>query len=408
MNMLAIETTGSLCSVSLDADGMVFSRSSKEGLRHLTSLIPMIDEVVAEAGSKPADLDVIAVSSGPGSFTGIRIGITTARALAQTIGIPVIKVPTLETFVYLPWTEEARAEGIFRILCPVFDARREQIYAGAYYLEPDGRIMTLVDGGAYGIEDFHLKLAAATESFRKLMAKVVSDDLADDKVVIEWMGDGAHLVGHENNIVQDARAVLRWASDHGRQTDYSLLEPIYMRKAEASRKLEEKLAQERAGKENLMPLMINGVVREALPDDVYGISVVERLSFGEPWLEQSIYEDLELPYSDYVVFAPKENPSFVAAYAGLHRIVGEGHITNIAVHPSLRRGNIGSATLTELIRRSEEEGIDSFTLEVRASDLGAVRFYESLGFKVDGFRKDYYVDPKGGREDALIMWRMDS
>ena len=410
MNMLAIETTGSLCSVALDAGGEVSYRSSKEGLRHLTSLTPMIEELVSAAGLKPNDLDAIAVSAGPGSFTGIRIGISTARALAQTIGIPVIKVPTLETFVYLPWPEEGRGDGCCgedgdtacRIVCPVFDARREQIYTGAYYLEPDGRIMTLVCGGAYTKEEFLLRLSNAAEAFLKLMVKAEDVNVYGD---IDLMGDGAFLLGKENSVVQDARAVLRWASEHGRLSSYSSLEPIYMRKAEASRKLEEKQALERAKKEDVLQIVIDGIVREAVDDDVYGMSVVERLSFGEPWLEESILDDLLLPYSDYIVFSPKDDPDFIAAYAGLHRIMDEGHITNIAVHPSLRRGNIGVATLTELMRRSEESGISSFTLEVRASDSGAVSFYENLGFATEGVRKDYYAKQGGGREDALIMWR---
>ncbi|MDR0876185.1 MAG: tRNA (adenosine(37)-N6)-threonylcarbamoyltransferase complex dimerization subunit type 1 TsaB [Clostridiales Family XIII bacterium] len=424
--LLAIETTGPLCSVALLANGHVHHRASSEGLRHLTSLVPMIDEVVSAAGLVPTDLEAIAVSAGPGSFTGIRIGVATARALAQTIGIPVIKVPTLETFVYLT---EAPC-----IVCPVFDARRDQIYAGAYYLEPDGRIMTLVNGGAYIAEDFLTSLGRAEEAFRRLMARTGGPGSADGagaEIAFEWMGDGAHLIPgqarddrgvgarddkgvgarddrgvgarDDSEVVQDARAVLRWALAQGRPTPGAMVEPIYMRKAEATRKLEEKLALERSEEAQVMPEF---GIRPATPDDVYGMSVVERLSFGEPWLEQSILDDLTLPYSDYVVCVSKENPGFVAAYAGLHRVVGEGNITNIAVHPSVRRSGIGTQTLIELMHRAGAAGIDSFTLEVRASDTGAVDFYKKLGFEAEGRRKNYYAKTDGGgREDALIMWR---
>jgi ribosomal-protein-alanine acetyltransferase len=319
-------------------------------------------------------------------------------------------------------------------------------------LEPDGRIMTLVNGGAYIIEDYLASLAGAADAFRWLARRVGGPEA---NVTFDWMGDGVHLVAPEAaeghcEPVQDARAVLRWAQTHGRPVSPERVEPIYMRKAEASRKLEEKLALEQAarnaadGNAAVLPAAGAGIVRAATEDDVYGMSVVERLSFGEPWLEQSIRDDLELPYSDYVVCAidsaekittngvtentaagatentaagAAENatngspdtcvaPAFIVAYAGLHRIVGEGHITNIAVHPSVRRKGIGTRTLLELIRRSEAEGIDSFTLEVRASDAGAVDFYEKLGFKTEGRRKDYYAKLNGGgREDALILWR---
>ncbi|GHU66883.1 hypothetical protein AGMMS49983_17280 [Clostridia bacterium] len=456
--VLAIETTGPLCSVALLSGGRVFHRSSKEGLRHLTSLVPMIDEVVSEAGLQPADLDAIVVSAGPGSFTGIRIGVATARALAQTIGIPVIKVPTLETFVYLPW-DEAGQKACCHIVCPVFDARREQIYSGAYFLEADGRIMTLVNGGAYIVEDYLTSLTDAAGAFQRLMAHTEN---AETKIVVEWMGDGAHLVegwigkipSRDSGRVQDARAVLQWALAYG-SASKDLPEPIYMRKAEASRKLEEKLALEARHRDrpsvlperqDRRPVPVSCVpvsCRTALPDDVYGMSVVERLSFGEPWLEQSIRDDLELSYSDYVVCAiggegvasrkasssedmaerktggeagltdgksgggSRRIPGFIAAYAGLHRIAPEGHITNIAVHPSVRRKGVGTQTLLALLHRSEAEGITDFTLEVRESDVGAIGLYEKLGFQTEGRRKDYYAKPGGGREDALIMWRRD-
>jgi ribosomal-protein-alanine N-acetyltransferase len=81
--------------------------------------------------------------------------------------------------------------------------------------------------------------------------------------------------------------------------------------------------------------------------------------------------------------------------------VGEGHVTNIAVHPSARRQGVGTAVLRGLLRRSESAGITDFTLEVRASDVGAAAMYEKAGFRVEGRRRDYYPD----REDALIMWR---
>jgi tRNA threonylcarbamoyl adenosine modification protein YeaZ len=161
--ILAVETTGPLCSVALRMpDGRVLSRSGAEGLRHLTSLVPMIASLTEEAGITPAGLDAIAVSAGPGSFTGMRIGVATVRALAQTLDIPVIKTPTLETFVYID-RDPVRRQAEKYIVCPIFDARRSQMYAGAYFLEEDGRIMTLVQGRAYAPEDF---FSALSDSYR--------------------------------------------------------------------------------------------------------------------------------------------------------------------------------------------------------------------------------------------------
>ena len=430
-NILAIETTGQVCSVALiSKSGRVLHRASNEGLMHLTSLLPMVEDILGEAGISPKKLDGIAVSAGPGSFTGMRIGVATARALAQALDIPVIKVPTLETFVYSAETLAVNFSG-YTIACPVFDARRNQVYAGAYMIEKDGRIMTLVQGGAYDRDEY---LTALDASVGALAALAKRADGPEAEVACLLMGDGAHIceeymAGIRNTgfvestacwssilaalrftkdvkpcIVQDARAVLAWALSHGTATGYGKVEPIYMRKAEAQRRLDEKNA-EAQGKprpisEVILPDGVN--LRPASEADVYGISVIERLSFGEPWLEESILSDMRLEYSDYVVC---EREGLVLGYAGLHLILDEGHITNIAVHPSIRKHGVGSAALDELLLRAGTKGIKDFTLEVRDGDEAAIRFYGKRGFVTEGVRKGYYPKAGGGREDARIMWR---
>ena len=187
--LLAVETTGPICSVALRAgDGRVLHRSSEEGLMHLTSLLPMIEGLLDEEGIIPNEIRQIAVSAGPGSFTGIRIGIATARALAQTLGVPVIKVPTLETFVYLAEGEgPAENDSLYNVACPVFDARREQIYAGAFMLEADGRIMTLVQGGAYEPEEYFAALDASLSTLAALVKRISGPG---SRIVCRFMGDG--------------------------------------------------------------------------------------------------------------------------------------------------------------------------------------------------------------------------
>jgi len=451
-SLLAIETTGPVCSVALmTADDRVFYRASEEGLMHLTSLIPMIEALLAEAGLKPRQIGRIAVSAGPGSFTGIRIGIATARALAQTLRVPIVKVPTLETFVYNQWNanhgdgpfdrqasaghgdgsavplqrDGSSGEPRFAVACPIFDARRDQMYAGAYMLEEDGRIMTLMNGGAHDPEVFFSSLTASLSALIKLASRasgpeakvfcrLFGDGLpvfreAAEKFVSGTAAPGLEIVRHPET--QDARAVLAWAVKHGAPEGYETLEPIYYRKAEAQRRLDERNAADQGDRpfDRPGPLPVGLSkgpppchIRQADENDVYGISVIERLSFGEPWLEQSILSDLRLEYSDYVVC---EDEGFMLGYAGLHLILDEGHITNIAVHPGARRLGIGGALLTELLNRAGARGVTAFTLEVRDSDEAATSFYEKHGFAAEGLRKDYYPAADGGREDARLMWR---
>jgi tRNA threonylcarbamoyladenosine biosynthesis protein TsaB len=238
-HILAIETTGQLASVALsDGDDIREVKASGE-LNHLTELIPLIQRILGESisdgngsGASPDLPDAIAVSAGPGSFTGIRIGISTVRAIAQVTGLPVIKVPTLETFVY--------QFDCGRIVCPVFDARRQQMYAGAYQGSE-----TLVPGGAYAPEDFLSQLKDSIALRKNLPEPVPGVVFCGDglgpyaQAIEEQMSGVRHSI---RTRLQSATSVLRWAAERGELSDYRTLEPIYMRQAEAQRKLDERLA----------------------------------------------------------------------------------------------------------------------------------------------------------------------
>jgi tRNA threonylcarbamoyladenosine biosynthesis protein TsaB len=215
--VLAIETTGRVLSVALAADGDVACRRSDGELRHLTDLVPTVRGLIDAGGAELASLAYIAVSAGPGSFTGIRIGVSAARAMAQVAGLKVVKTPTLETFVYGYEPGE--------IVCPMLDARRGQVYCGAYRLSPDrSAIETFVRGGARTEDEFDAALSKALSASAAKDVRRVRDE--DEP--------------------QSAAKVLQWAESFGEPIDYEMLEPVYMRKAEAQRKLEERLAAESA------------------------------------------------------------------------------------------------------------------------------------------------------------------
>ncbi|MGL4484482.1 MAG: tRNA (adenosine(37)-N6)-threonylcarbamoyltransferase complex dimerization subunit type 1 TsaB, partial [Anaerovoracaceae bacterium] len=180
MKILAIETTGPLCSIALlKDDGILIEKKNDKKLKHLESLMPMIEELLREEGVKIGDLDYFAVSEGPGSFTGIRIGIATAKALAQATGKKIIPVPTLEAFVYETklfdntkveisekqlldnnkndGTNMQNYKESDTIICPIFDARREQVYGGAYGWEED-KVVRKILGAAYNLSEYLEKL----------------------------------------------------------------------------------------------------------------------------------------------------------------------------------------------------------------------------------------------------------
>lgn len=217
MRILAIETTGPFCSVVLaEGSEIVQERASTDELNHLRSLMPMIRDM----GAGLCAPDLIAVSSGPGSFTGIRIGVSSARALAQAAGVKLMAAPTLDAFGIYGCDADAG-----EIVCPFFDARREQVYAGAYEA---GRIV--VAAGAYMLDEFLELLPQGKRPVfigdgHKSYGAKVRELIPNAKVLEEY---------------QHARNIALWAAEHFEEElllDYNDLKPNYMRMAEAERKL---------------------------------------------------------------------------------------------------------------------------------------------------------------------------
>ncbi|MBR5734667.1 MAG: tRNA (adenosine(37)-N6)-threonylcarbamoyltransferase complex dimerization subunit type 1 TsaB [Desulfovibrionaceae bacterium] len=161
MTVLAIETTGPRASAAIYRDGAAVYTMNDSNFSHLQECVPMIKALMEDEGVRPEDIDAIAVSKGPGSFTGIRIGMATAKGLAQVWDKPIVEVPTLESFAWaeMPYTGST-------LICPVFDARRSQVYAAAFrrtgamsewhsaVLEGRGSVQTVVPEGAYALEEY--------------------------------------------------------------------------------------------------------------------------------------------------------------------------------------------------------------------------------------------------------------
>lgn len=130
MILLLLETATPVCSVVLWRDGQVVAqRNSNEANAHSSKLSPFINEVLAEADIEANTLSAVAVSSGPGSYTGLRIGVSTAKGLCYGLSIPLLSVPTLQGMAALYFEQHPDYEGW---VCPMIDARRMECYAAIY------------------------------------------------------------------------------------------------------------------------------------------------------------------------------------------------------------------------------------------------------------------------------------
>ncbi|GAA0713697.1 tRNA (adenosine(37)-N6)-threonylcarbamoyltransferase complex dimerization subunit type 1 TsaB [Dokdonella soli] len=133
MNLLAIETATECCSAALLAGERAFTRSELAPRRHAELLLPMCDELFAEAGIKRRDLDAIAVGCGPGAFTGVRLAISAAQGIALALDIPVVPVSSLAALAL-----QAPDNGA--AILAVIDARMGEVYAGTFRRTREGGV----------------------------------------------------------------------------------------------------------------------------------------------------------------------------------------------------------------------------------------------------------------------------
>lgn len=229
MLILAFESSAKPASVALVKDGALLSQYSQvSALTHSRTLLPMAEDMLKNAELKLSDVDLIAVAHGPGSFTGIRIGVSTVKGLAWAAEKPCVGVSTLEA---MAWNGVVAGGYV----CPVMDARRQQVYNALFRIEDD-RPVRLTD-------DRPIALSELAEEVRALNAPVL------------LVGDGAEITAKyflENNIPcrvapenirwQSAWGVAKAAEDKEAVSSEALL-PVYLRLSQAERERLARLAE---------------------------------------------------------------------------------------------------------------------------------------------------------------------
>lgn len=129
--ILCLDTATDICSVALTRAGEVVAcRENSDGNSHARILLPFVEEVLNEAQVKPQELAAVAVSMGPGSYTGLRIGTSTAKGLCYAMEIPLIAVPTLQ--IIAAGAQKNLPENTNVVFCPMLDARRMEVFTAQY------------------------------------------------------------------------------------------------------------------------------------------------------------------------------------------------------------------------------------------------------------------------------------
>lgn len=187
MKILALDSSGLVASVALlENDNLVAEFTVNNKKTHSQTLLPMLDEVVNAAGIELDAVDAIAIAAGPGSFTGLRIGAATVKGLSLALDKPVVPVPTLEGLAYNFW-------GSDRLICPIMDARRKQVYTGIYRFE-EHQLMTLREQWAAPIEELLEELNQRGEMVTFLGDGVpVFRELIAEKLQVPYSFAPAHV-----------------------------------------------------------------------------------------------------------------------------------------------------------------------------------------------------------------------
>jgi universal bacterial protein YeaZ len=222
MNILAIESTGKTAAIAIGNEEKILADINLNcGYTHSQTLLPMINDLLKMLNIAQNEIDYVACSSGPGSFTGIKIGVASAKAFAHAFNIPIINVPTLD----------AMALNIFApgsIIVPIMDARRSQVYTAIYECKKDGPCK---------ISDY---LNCSIE-------EIIERSLSFEKDVI-FLGDGVIpnkdkinaaniFIASENLNLQSVRSVIYCAKkmllDPKNIFSYENFSPFYLRKPQA-------------------------------------------------------------------------------------------------------------------------------------------------------------------------------
>lgn len=238
MKILAIDTSGPNCSVSiLDDNRTIGDFTVNNGITHSQNLVPMIEQAQKFTNTNLSDFDAFACSIGPGSFTGLRIGIATIKGFAISLNKPILSVPTLLGLAY-------NVSNFDGLICSIIDAKNDNVYAAIYKND--------ICNGEHKLELAQDYISDNIETLINTLKNYEED--------IIFVGDGAeiyrdlilnHLQNDCYNISfaphhingQYALSIARAAKDmasNNEFTDYNSLSPLYLKKSQAERELEAK------------------------------------------------------------------------------------------------------------------------------------------------------------------------
>lgn len=390
MRVLAIDSSGLTATVAVvEEDRTIAEYTIDYKKTHSQTLLPMIDEVVKMVELDLETIDAIAVAGGPGSFTGLRIGSATAKGLGLALEKPLIHIPTVDGLAY-------QIYGCEDIICPIMDARRNQVYTGLYTFSKRAGTKEGTNQAEPVFQVLKMQMAVSIEELIR--------HLNVYRRPVVFLGDGVPVFS--DIIKQNLKVPYSFAPPHmsrqraaavgalgiryykaGKIETAMEHQPDYLRVSQAER--------ERAQKEREAEL----IVRALSTEDAASVAGLEFQIFSDYWSEKSVLETISQPQS---ICIAAEKAGRLAGYILAYEVAGEAEILRIAVDKEMQRQGVGSHLMLKLEDICEEKNIRKILLDVRESNKTARIFYQEEGFLEDGIRQNFYDNP---REDAVLMSR---
>ena len=383
-----------------------------------TQLLPRIDALLAEQGVARGELACIVVGRGPGSFTGVRIAMATAKGVASALGVGLVGVSSLDAVAW-----NAQAAGVRGPLAVVADAMRKEVYPVRYQLTDEDACRLGADRVVKAEAAAAELVAHATETPH---AAVTGDALAKYADLFAPAGEALPSelwAPTGRGLLRALQAAWRAGEadpfDAARHNPAFAL-PVYTRLSDAEENERIRLAKNdpknlAAGVQDVAPrrdqrasmhdtAILNA--RPAADGIVYkpldaahaaAVAALEAQVMGsDAWNEHLVAD--ELPRPDRVWWAAYDGEQLLG-YAGGWVVDGQVQILKVGVDPAQRRRGIARELLARVAADARDLGAATCSLEVRAGNAGAQAFYGALGFHALGTRPRYYSDG----EDALIM-----
>ncbi len=352
-----------------------------------TRLLTVLDELCVAEGVTREEVGLVAVGRGPGSFTGVRIAMATAKGIASALGAPLVGLSTLDAVAWKAW-----ADGVRGRLLVAGDAMRKEVYPAWFSLDA---------AGAHRLtEDRVVKAAAFAEELPQGGFSLTGDALGKYSETFQrtelelseslWAptGEGLLLALQQRLQKEGAKA---------RQRPAEAL-PVYTRLSDAEESERARLADGRARDLRTGVQHGDGAV-EVRPFDgalAEEAAALEQKVMGTDAWSASSFAD-ELTRSSRIWWMAEADGGLVG-YAGALIIDGDAQILKVAVAPDRRREGIATKLLARVLEDARNLGARTASLEVRASNDGAAAFYEAAAMELVGTRPGYYSD----REDARI------